>query len=194
MRVIAGSARSIKLSSPKTDDIRPTTDRIKETLFNIIQQDLFGSMFLDLFAGSGAIGIEALSRGAEKAYFIDNSREAIRIIKENVKKTKFENISAIFNTDYKAALKKLGALKIKFNFIFVDPPYFENMYMDILKNIHDNCVLEEDGLLILELPKTFDIDKDMLCSYNLKLEKEKKYKNNKHLFLRYSYENSSISG
>ena len=108
MRVIAGTARSIPLKAPAGMDTRPTTDKIKETLFNILQFDVQGALFVDLFAGSGAIGIEALSRGAEKALFIDSARAAADVIRENVRKCRFEDRAKILRADASLAVDPPG--------------------------------------------------------------------------------------
>lgn len=122
MRVIAGTARRLPLVTPKGMETRPTTDRIKETLFNILQNDLPGCHFLDLFAGSGAIGIEALSRGAAKAVFVDNSKEALSCIRQNLEKTHLADRAIVIGQDCAGAILQLMQ-KNAFDIIFMDPPH-----------------------------------------------------------------------
>ena len=122
MRVIAGSARRLLLKTVEGMDTRPTTDRIKETLFNMIQNDLYGRSFLDLFAGSGAIGIEALSRGASEAVFIDNGIRQVSCIRDNLKTTKLESGAKVLNCGVLEGLSRLGRDHGAFDFIFMDPP------------------------------------------------------------------------
>ena len=128
MRVIAGSARRLLLNTVEGMDTRPTTDRIKETLFNMIHNDLYGSTFLDLFAGSGAIGIEALSRGAKEAIFVDSGNRQIACIRDNLKTTKLEDRARVIDSDVFSVLKKLEQTGCPFDFIFMDPPYDQKSY------------------------------------------------------------------
>ena len=123
MRVIAGTARSLPLKTPSGMNTRPTTDRIKETLFNMLMPYIPGSVFVDLFSGSGGIGIEAISRGAKKAYFIENGKEAVACITDNVKFTRFTEQATILKQDVFAAL--VGSIREPVDVIFMDPPYEE---------------------------------------------------------------------
>lgn len=150
MRVISGSARGLKLKSPEGLKTRPTTDRIKESLFNIISNDLLEVNFLDLFSGSGAIGIEALSRGADKVIFIENSKEAFNTIKENLEKAKFISKAQIYNQDYITALNQIKKTGILFDIIFMDPPYSQNIVENALKIIENLNILKKDGIIICE--------------------------------------------
>ena len=125
MRVITGEFRGRKLESPDTNDIRPTSDKVKEACFNILMNDIYGSVCCDLFAGTGSLGIEALSRGAERCYFGDNSREAVRLIKTNVAKCGAEERAVIINGDYKKVLKRIPE---KVDIFFLDPPYRSGVY------------------------------------------------------------------
>ena len=144
MRVITGSARGRKLKTPENYDIRPTTDNVKESIFNIIQFDIEGRKILDLFAGTGQLGIECLSRGAESAVFVDHSREAVRIIKENLAACALKGLVA--EQDSLLYLKNCG----KFDLIFVDPPYDSDLYEEVLKLINIFDILNDGGIIICE--------------------------------------------
>ncbi len=150
MRVISGSARGRKLKAPEGLTTRPTTDRIKESLFNIIAGDLYECRFLDLFSGSGGMGIEALSRGAEKAVFVDRDKKSISVINDNLRATRLESRARVFNCDVGAAIKRLGALGEKFDIIFMDPPYNKGFIESTLKYIADENILADDGYIIAE--------------------------------------------
>ena len=149
MRVIAGSARSLPLKTAPGQDIRPTTDKTKETLFNILQPRLFGCSFLDLFAGSGAIGIEALSRGAAKCVFADLSRTAIRIIEENLAFTRLGGHAEILREDASSCVRRLSKRE-KFDVIFLDPPYDANLLNTTIKTIAGIDILAGNGIIICE--------------------------------------------
>ena len=124
MRIITGSARGRRLVSPEGYDVRPTTDKVKESLFNIIQFDLDGALFCDLFAGSGQIGLEAVSRGAAKAVFVESSKKSLEVIKTNIDLCKFsDSCTAVFSDVF----VYLNSLKEDFDFIFMDPPYNKQM-------------------------------------------------------------------
>ena len=123
MRVIAGKARRIPLKTMDGLNTRPTTDRIKETLFNIIQDDIYGCRFLDLFSGSGGIGIEALSRGAKEAFFVERHKTAAACIRENLEKTHLEKQAVLLCADVFEALRRLSAKEAAMDIIFMDPPY-----------------------------------------------------------------------
>lgn len=150
MRVISGKARGKKLISLEGQNTRPTLDRVKEALFNIIQFNIEDKNVLDLFAGSGALGIEALSRGAETATFCDNSYDAIQVIKANIKNTKNEDQSIVINKDYSLALNSLSKQNKKFDIIFLDPPYKADFGMKAINMIIELNILAEDGIIILE--------------------------------------------
>ena len=182
MRVIAGTARRLLLKTPEGLDTRPTTDRIKETLFNILQPDLPGCQFLDLFAGSGGIGIEALSRGAARAVFVDNGREAIRCIRENLLHTKLENRSLVIPGDVSSALSDLSRRGEAFDIVFLDPPYGSPAGIAALKQLALLGLAGEDTLVILEESISFTLPDDILELYQT--ERVKDYKTNKHFFLR----------
>ena len=180
MRVIAGTARSLPLKSPEGMDTRPTTDRIKETLFNMLQPYLASCVFIDLFSGSGAIGIEAISRGAARAYFVEQSPKAISCIQQNLAFTKFTDRGIVIKQDVLAALS--GIHEKEADVIFMDPPYQQEHEKRVLGVLKDLPYVTEDTLIIVEadLHTSFDY----LAEYGYTLEKEKKYKTNKHVFLR----------
>lgn len=182
MRVIAGEKRSIPLISVRGNEVRPTTDKIKETLFNIIQFDVPGSKLLDLFAGSGAIGIEALSRGATHATFVDNNKEAIEVIKYNLEKTKLENLSDVFYMDYARFLLNFSKKDFIYDIVFMDPPYESKFYLGALGQLKSNDIINKSSIIIVEADKKDD-EKDIL-DLGYEIYKEKIYKSNKHMFLR----------
>ncbi len=148
MRVISGSARGTTLHSIDDINTRPTLDRVKESLFNIIQNQVEDAVVLDLFAGSGAIGIEFLSRGAEKVYFCDKSPKAVDMIKKNLDKTKLKDKATILNNDYIDCIDKIK--NIKFDIIFLDPPYKENFSKQAIKKISESKLLKNEGIIIVE--------------------------------------------
>lgn len=148
MRVISGSARGTTLHSIDDINTRPTLDRVKESLFNIIQNQIEDTTILDLFAGSGAIGIEFLSRRAQKTYFCDKSSKAIDMINKNLEKTRLKEKAVVINKDYIDCINELKS--IKFDIIFLDPPYKENLSIEALKQISDNRLLKDGGMIIIE--------------------------------------------
>ena len=180
MRVIAGSARSLKLKTLDGMDTRPTTDRIKETLFNIINPSIYDSIFLDLFSGSGGIGIEALSRGAREAVFVENNPKAMACIKENLKFTRLEPKAATMTTDVLDALYRLEGEKI-FDFIFMDPPYDRGLERRVLEYLSDSRLVYEDTVIIVEASR--DTDFSYTDELGLRVIREKLYKTNKHVFI-----------
>ena len=180
MRVIAGSARSLRLKTLDGMDTRPTTDRIKETLFNIISPSIFDSIFLDLFSGSGGIGIEALSRGAKEAVFVENNPKAMACIKENVKFTRLASRAMTVTTDVMDALYRLEGDKI-FDFIFMDPPYDRGLERKVLEYLSDSRLVYEDTVIIVEASR--DTDFSYVDDLGLTVIREKVYKTNKHVFI-----------
>lgn len=147
MRVIAGSARGVPLFSPKDDAIRPTLDRVRESLFNILAARVPGATFLDLFAGTGANGIEALSRGAAKGVFVDKGREALELIRKNVEKSRVAKESQIFKLDLPGDLKLIHE---SFDLIFADPPHSYGEFDALGEAITTWSLLKPGGMLILE--------------------------------------------
>lgn len=183
MRVIAGTARRLQLKAPLGDHTRPTTDRIKETLFNMIQGQVPGCQFLDLFAGSGAIGIEALSRGADYAVFVENDKNAQICIEENLAHTKMTERARVYKQDVFVSLQSLE-YKYKFDVIFMDPPYEKELERRILEYLTVSSILDSDTLIIFEASLETDISYLEPLGYDL--IKEKKYKTNKHVFVQRS--------
>ncbi len=176
MRVIAGSAKRLMLKTAPGLETRPTQDRIKETLFNMIRNFLVDAKFLDLFAGSGGIGIEALSRGAKEAVFIDKSGVCTGIIKENLEHTHLEGNVITGNV-----LMELSSLSGPFDIIFMDPPYNQDLERQVLEHLATSDLVNEEGLIIVEadLHTDFSYVEDLSMS----ILKEKKYKTNKHVFI-----------
>ena len=150
MRVIAGSAKGHKLQTIEGLHTRPTTDRIKETLFNIIAFDLPECRFLDLFSGSSAIGIEALSRGAVYAVFVEQSAECQKVIDENLEHTKLKKNAMVMQMTVETALDKLSMQKKQFDMIFMDPPYAADLTKNTLQQIADGNLLAQNGIVIVE--------------------------------------------
>lgn len=148
MRVISGTARGTNLETLEGNNTRPTLDRVKEALFNIIQNQIVDASVLDLFSGSGALGIESLSRGATFCVMCDKSYEAIGVINKNLKKTHLEQKAKIIKNDYKKALNLLQ--EQKFDLIFIDPPYAADIAVDSIKDIIELDLLTDDGIIILE--------------------------------------------
>lgn len=151
MRIITGIAKGKRLKSVKNMRIRPTLDRVKESLFNIISNRVPDSSFLDLFSGTGNIGLEALSRGAKYVVFVDNHKESIKIIKENIKLTCLDHYNyEVICDDANKALEKMALRGKQFNIIFMDPPYAKGFVIPVMENIYQNNILTDDGILIVE--------------------------------------------
>ena len=180
MRIIAGTARSMPLKTIEGKDTRPTTDRIKETLFNILQMDVPGAVFLDLFAGSGGIGLEAVSRGAKKAVFVENSKKAAACIQENIRFTKFTSSCDLKCMDALSALRMLERRYV-FDIIFMDPPYKQEFEYDVLSYLKDSSLLKENGIIIVEA--SLDTAFDYLPDMGFTLKRLKTYKTNEHAFI-----------
>jgi len=193
MRVIAGSARGLPLKAPKGLDTRPTSDRTKETLFNVLMPYLSCCKFLDLFSGSGAIGIEAASRGADFVVFVEKTRDAVKCIEENLQFTKLTEGSKVIKADYLSALIQLNDKEV-FDVIFMDPPYNKKLEMEALKFIAESHLIHEESIIVVEASNETDFS--YLEDFNLQIEKVKKYKTNSHVFIkrRTNYESSDLSG
>lgn len=180
MRVIAGTARRQVLVTPEGEETRPTQDIIKETLFNIIQFDVPGTVFLDLCAGSGAIGIEALSRGASHAYFAENGRNAVRCMTENLHKTHLEDKATILKMDVLNAVHQIHEKHV--DLIYLDPPYASDLVERTLAELRTVSYVNEETLIIVET--SLDSDLSWLDTLGYTLTREKDYHSQRHLFLR----------
>ena len=171
MRVVAGRARGTVLKTPEGMLTRPTADRVKEAMFSIVQFDLPGAALLDLFGGTGQLGIEAVSRGAKNAVFIDSNENACRLIKENLRRAKMEKEGSVIKADY---LSYLSGCKEKFNIIPLDPPYAEEFLENSLKMITEIDILQSGGIIITERP----FGKDLLVEFSgFSRSKDYKYGN-----------------
>ena len=179
MRVISGKARSLRLKTIDGDLTRPTTDRIKETLFNIIGNNVIDSVFLDLFSGSGGIGIEALSRGAARCDFVDNNPKCIKVINDNLTFTKLLDGANVVKSDVRSFISsKKGK---KYDIIFIDPPYRAGVERDVLNDIMRNDLCHSDTMVILEALKEFD--ESIVGECGFVVDKVKVYGSNKHIFM-----------
>lgn len=154
MRVISGKAKGVVLKTPEGLNTRPTTDRVKEALFSIIQFELPAARVLDLFAGSGQLGIESLSRDAKSAVFIDEREDACKLVRENLRRTKLESLGKVIRSDYIAYLKRCNE---KFDIIFLDPPYAEVFLENSLKMITEIDILQTGGIIVTERPVGKDL-------------------------------------
>lgn len=181
MRVIAGKARSLRLKTIEGMDTRPTTDRIKETLFNMLQPYMADCRFLDLFAGSGAIGIEALSRGADCCVFVEQQRKAAECIRDNLKFTRLDRQARVMVMDAVSAIRKLDGGE-PFQCIFMDPPYRKNLELDVLEALQGTSLIDEDTLIIVEA--SLNTTWEQVETMGYQIVKEKRYKTNQHLFLK----------
>ena len=158
MRVITGKARGIQLKTPQGELTRPTADRVKEALFSIINFDIPGARVLDLFGGTGQLGIEAISRGADSAVFVDAREDACKLIRENLKRTKLEKQASVVRSDY---LDYLSRCRDQFDIILLDPPYAEEFLERSLKKITEIDILRSNGIIVTERP----LEKELPCSF-----------------------------
>lgn len=176
MRIISGEKRGLKLLSPLDYDVRPTSDKVKGSIFNILSDIDRNSIVLDLFSGTGSMGIEFLSRGAEKVFFCDVSDKSLSVIRANIEKADFLDRSVILKKSYLDALNYFYTSGIFFDYIFLDPPYKTNYIEETLKFIYNNNILREDGLIIFESDMDIEVQ-------NFNILKEKKYSRTKIKFL-----------
>ena len=181
LRVIAGSARSLPLKSVRGSGTRPTTDRIKETLFNMIAPEIPGCRFLDLFSGSGAIGIEALSRGAASAAFVEQDRGALQVIRQNLNFTHLTEHARVIAGDAVRTVVSMDGEK-SFGVIFMDPPYEHEFERRVLEALRDNSIVDADTLIIVEAAAEtgFGYVEDL----GFQIIKDKSYGSNRHVFLK----------
>ncbi len=181
MRVISGKAKHMPLKTIDGDATRPTTDRIKETLFNMLQHDIYGSRFLDLFAGSGGIGIEALSRGAKEVFLVEHNPKAVACIRSNLAFTHLEEGAHVITGDVYAALARLEGGE-PFDIIFMDPPYNLLAERKVLEQLADSSLVSEDTLIVTEA--SLQTEFDYLQELGFEMIKYKKYKTNAHVFIK----------
>lgn len=189
MRIISGEARGTKINTIENLSTRPTLDRVKEALFSIIQNCIYEANVLDLFAGSGALGLESLSRGANKCIFCDKSYESVKIIKQNIQKTRYEDKSIVINKDYKKCLEQIK--EEKFDIIFIDPPYRLNIAIDALKRILDLEILSKDAIIVIEtdnekreLEELENLEEKEELGIKIEVKEVRKYGRVKLIFLR----------
>ena len=159
MRIISGKARGTKLYTLEGENTRPTLDRVKESIFSIIQNQIEGAKILDLFSGSGAIGLEFLSRGAEKAVLCDNSKDAINIIKKNIEKTHMEDQTYLINADFETGLEKVK--NEQFDIIYLDPPYATNYIYKAIEKIIKLNIITKESLIIIETDDEKRVEKEI---------------------------------
>ena len=172
MRIIAGDFKGRKLETPIGYDIRPTTEKVKEAIFSILQNDLYDAVCCDLFSGTGNLGLEALSRGAKKCFFCDNSRDSINITKRNIKACKAEDISVILPGDFEKCLARIESLGEKADIFLLDPPYREGLYERCFELIREYDLLAEDGIILAEHERKDEFPDEM---FGFKLIKERNY-------------------
>ncbi len=161
MRIISGTARGTKLFTLEGLDTRPTLDRVKEPLFNIINFDLEDAVVLDLFAGSGALGLEAISRGAKKVFLCEKNRNAANIVEKNIEKTKFQDQAILIRNDFEKAISFIEQLNEKIDVVFIDPPYKTDLIKKSLEKILDSDILNDDFIIIAETDEPERILKDI---------------------------------
>ncbi len=183
MRIIAGKAKSLPLKTVSGTDTRPTTDRIKETLFNMLNPYLYDCHFLDLFAGSGQIGLEAVSRGAAKAVFVENNRKAAVCIEENIAFTRLAQECTLLVCDAVTAIRRMEGREC-FDLVFMDPPYDQNLEADVLRALADSDIIHENSLIVVE--SSLETDLSYAEDFGYEITKEKAYRTNQHIFLRFS--------
>lgn len=181
MRVIAGKARRMQLKTIEGLETRPTTDRIKETLFNMLSNALSDCNFLDLFSGSGGIGIEALSRGARSAIFVENNKSAAECIKLNLLNTKLSDEAQLVQMEVMQALTALEMQGKVFDVIFMDPPYNKLLEKQVLLYLATSNLVAYDTIIVVEA--SLETSFDYLEETNLKIYRQKEYKTNKHVFI-----------
>lgn len=163
MRIIAGRFKGCTLYTLEGNNTRPTLDRVKESVFNILGNSFFDADVLDLFAGSGALGLEAISRGAKFCDFVDISRDAVNIIKKNIDKCRANDFSMVYQLEYKDAIRKLGK---KYDFVFLDPPYGKDMGIEAIELL--DSVTDENTVIVLETDSVDDVPDTIgaFCKYD----------------------------
>ncbi|MEN8434610.1 16S rRNA (guanine(966)-N(2))-methyltransferase RsmD [Clostridium septicum] len=182
MRIIAGKARGRKLIPPATMETRPTLDRVKEAMFSIIQGYLPDSVVIDVFAGTGSLGLEAASRGAKEVYLVDKSQITFPLLKENIENLKFEDFCTGLNMDSYEALRTLAKKDKVFDIIFIDPPYCKEMIPEAIKIVKENNLLKENGIIVTKIDSIEDIYEGF---EDIILIRSKKYGNTTICFYKY---------
>ena len=173
MRIITGKAKGITLKTLDGDATRPTAERVKEAVFSMIQFDIEERSVLDLFAGSGQMALEALSRGASRATLVDKSKDAVRIITDNAKKSKLDSLCTIHQCDYLDFMKRFSGQK--YDIVFLDPPYALNMYKPALRAMLENELLKPTSLIICESDFDSIFGDDKALAESFEIEKQSKY-------------------
>lgn len=181
MRIISGKARGRKILSPATNETRPTLDRIKEAIFNIIQGYIPDAVTIDVFAGTGSLGLEAASRGAKEVYLVDKSPVTYPLLKQNVENLHFEEFCHTLNTDAYSALRNLASKGKVFDLIFIDPPYLKDLIPSAMEIIDDNNMLHEDGIIVCKIDS---IEEIFMGTERIKLYDKRKYGNTTVCFYR----------
>ncbi len=185
MRIIAGKAKGQKLIPPATMETRPTLDRVKEAMFSIIQGYIPNAEVIDVFAGTGSLGLEAASRGAKEVFLIDKSSTTYPLLVENVKKLKFQDFVHTLNMDSYDALKMLAKRGKVFDLIFIDPPYCKEMIPEAIKIIEENNMLSKEGIIVTKI----DSIEEIYSGYKgIEILKSKKYGNTTVCFYKYAEE------
>ena len=172
----------MNLKSTPGFDTRPTVDRIKETLFNIINPYIPGCVFLDLFSGSGSIGIEALSRGARISFFVENNGRAAQCIRDNLAFTRLEEQAVVMQKSVLSAIHELSLKQIRFDMVYLDPPYKKGLEEETLRALAESGIIDSDTWIIIEADKNNSLD--FLKDMPFEIQREKVYKTNKHVFIR----------
>ncbi len=158
MRIISGSAKGRRLKAPPGLNTRPITDMIKEALFNVWGSRIIGATVLDLFAGSGSVGIEALSRGAQYVMFVDNSADAIKAIRENLNHCRFEMGHDVYRGDVFHGLRRIARQSVKFDLIYIDPPFTQdNLFKAVMVSLSQINILESGGIIVIRTPRKKDM-------------------------------------
>ena len=174
VRIIAGKARGRKLIPPATMETRPTLDRVKESMFSMIQNYIPDAVVVDVFAGTGSLGLEAASRGSKEVYLVDRSKDAFSLLKQNIENLKFEDTCYALNKDSYEALRYLSDRNKLFDVIFVDPPYCREMIPEAIKIIYDKKILSKDGIIVTKIDSIEEIYKGY---EEISLIKSRKYGN-----------------
>lgn len=192
MRVISGSARGRKLKSPKSSETRPIMDRVKTALFDILAPEIMGMRVLDLFAGTGAVGIEALSRGAESATFIERSPEAWRLVRENLALTNLSDRAEVLRADAFTYLQQAAATGRRFDLVYIAPPQYVNMAAQALMQLDAAPLTEPDGLVIVQIHPQERAELDTLTLKRLRRYDERRYGSTLLLFYTHDEESHAI--